>query len=240
MRTAGDGEEAVRSLREEGLPDLVLLDVNMPNMDGYQLCKLLKSTSGARHVPVIMLSGKDGFFDKVRGRWAGGAPHQAVPARSPRRGSLETLPPPPGSTGLTDAPEAPGRLHTWPTKRSWWWKTARPTGTSCAAPLKGSGYVVLTARDGEEALEKASRDQPHLIVLDVVLPKKNGFQVCRQLKASHATRHIKVLILTSKCQESDRFWGLKQGADAYVTKPFSDEELLRNVAALIEPSPGEP
>src|SRR5437868_1810006 len=83
------------------------------------------------------------------------------------------------------------------------------------APLEGCGYVVLTAADGEEALQKVSRDRPDLVVLDVVMPRKNGFQVCRQLKTAPATRHIKVLLLTSKSQESDRFWGLKQGADAY-------------------------
>jgi twitching motility two-component system response regulator PilG len=78
-RTAADGEEAVRSLREQGLPDLILLDITMPGMDGYQLCKLLKNTRGAQDVPVIMLSGKDGFFDKVRGRWVGATVYLTKP-----------------------------------------------------------------------------------------------------------------------------------------------------------------
>jgi len=72
-----------------------------------------------------------------------------------------------------------------------------------------------------------------LIVLDVILPKKNGFQVCRQLKTSPQTEDIRILMLTSKSQDSDRFWGLKQGADEYLTKPFEDEELLANVAKLL-------
>jgi twitching motility two-component system response regulator PilH len=101
------------------------------------------------------------------------------------------------------------------------------------APLQAVGYAVLTATDGEEAIEKATRARPRLIVLDVVLPRKNGFQVCRQLKADAQTRGIKVLLLTSKSQESDRFWGMKQGADGYMTKPFSDEELLDSVARLL-------
>jgi twitching motility two-component system response regulator PilH len=100
-------------------------------------------------------------------------------------------------------------------------------------PLQGRGYQVTTATDGEEALEKAAREHPRLIVLDVVLPKKNGFQVCRQLKTAPATRHIKILLVTSKKQDSDRFWGLKQGADDYMTKPFADEDLLANVARLL-------
>lgn len=89
------------------------------------------------------------------------------------------------------------------------------------APLESAGYQVITAVDGEEALEKAVREQPGLIVLDIILPKKNGFQVCRQLKTAPET------------QDSDRFWGLKQGADEYMTKPFDDDELLANVAKLL-------
>lgn len=101
------------------------------------------------------------------------------------------------------------------------------------APLLEKGYRIITAVDGEEALEKAVQEKPHLIVLDVILPKKNGFQVCRQLKTSPQTEKIKILMLTSKSQDSDRFWGLKQGADEYLTKPFEDEDLLANVAKLM-------
>ena len=99
--------------------------------------------------------------------------------------------------------------------------------------LTARGYRVITANDGEEALEKAAREQPRLIVLDVVMPKKNGFQVCRQLKTTAATQNIKVLLLTSKSQESDKFWGIKQGADAYLTKPFAGDDLLASVSKLI-------
>jgi twitching motility two-component system response regulator PilH len=99
--------------------------------------------------------------------------------------------------------------------------------------LQRHGYAVVTAADGEEALEKAAHDIPDLIVLDVVMPKKNGFQVCRQLKTTPATKDIKILLLTSKSQESDKFWGIKQGADGYMTKPFAEEELLTQVAELL-------
>jgi twitching motility two-component system response regulator PilH len=100
-------------------------------------------------------------------------------------------------------------------------------------PLQRRGFVVITAADGEEALEKAYREHPRLIVLDIVLPKKNGFQVCRQLKTAPDTSDIKILMLSSKSQDSDRFWGLKQGADGYLSKPFADEELLDNVHQLL-------
>ncbi len=100
--------------------------------------------------------------------------------------------------------------------------------------LSEQGFRVLAASDGEEALEIASRLLPDLIVLDIILPKKNGFQVCRQLKTESATKDIKILMLSSKNQASDRFWGQKQGADAYITKPFEDEELIAAIQALLK------
>lgn len=106
-----------------------------------------------------------------------------------------------------------------------------------SALLQDQGYHTITAIDGEEAMQKAIQDDPTLIVLDVILPKKNGFQVCRQLKTSAATQNIKILMLTSKSQDSDRFWGMKQGADGYMTKPVDENELLTTVARLLPRDP---
>ena len=100
-------------------------------------------------------------------------------------------------------------------------------------PLTANGYQVITASDGEEALMRARQEMPNLIVLDIILPKLNGFQVCRQLKTDPATEGLKILLLSSKNQDSDKFWGEKQGADAYVTKPFEDEELLAGIRQLL-------
>ena len=99
-----------------------------------------------------------------------------------------------------------------------------------ATLLQKQGYDVTTAVDGEDALEKVASDRPPLIVLDIILPKMNGYQVLRQLKQTPETRDIKVILLSSKSQESDRFWGLKQGADDYIAKPYPDEALLAAVA----------
>jgi DNA-binding response OmpR family regulator len=96
--------------------------------------------------------------------------------------------------------------------------------------LRKQGYDVLTAVDGEDALDKAAASKPPLVVLDIILPKKNGFQVCRQLKTTAETAGIKVILVSSKNQESDKFWGIKQGADEYIAKPYQDEELLAAVA----------
>lgn len=87
------------------------------------------------------------------------------------------------------------------------------------------GYRTVVVAEGDKALAAAIEHQPDLILLDVILPNKNGFQVCRQLKKDEATKDMKVVIVSSKDQASDKFWGLKQGADDYLTKPYKEEEL---------------
>ena len=96
--------------------------------------------------------------------------------------------------------------------------------------LQPHGYTLVTAENGEDALQKVAESVPDLVLLDVVLPKKNGFQVCRQIKTQAQTKDVKVVLLTSKNQASDRFWGMKQGADDYMVKPFDPEDLADQVA----------
>ena len=96
--------------------------------------------------------------------------------------------------------------------------------------LLGAGYDVVEARDGDEAIAVAVAMQPRLIVVDVILPKKNGFQVCRDLRSDPGTRTICVVLVSAKCGVSDRYWGLRQGADEFLAKPWQDEEFLTVVA----------
>jgi twitching motility two-component system response regulator PilH len=97
--------------------------------------------------------------------------------------------------------------------------------------LSGSGYQVVCASGAEEAIAKAKTLRPDLILMDVVMPGVNGFQATRQLVQDEATRHIPVIICTTKQQETDRFWGLKQGAKDYITKPVDAADLLAKIAA---------
>ena len=97
------------------------------------------------------------------------------------------------------------------------------------AALADSGYIIVTATDGEQAIEQAMQHRPDLVLLDVVLPKKNGYQVCRHLKNTIETSGAKVILVTSKNQPSDRFWGMKQGADEYVVKPYAAQDLLATI-----------
>ncbi len=96
--------------------------------------------------------------------------------------------------------------------------------------LEGSGYQILTATSGDEALEKVAETTPDLVLLDVVLPGRSGYQVCRELKNMPGTRDIKVVLVSSKSQDFDLYWGMRQGADAYLTKPFEADQLRSRVA----------
>ena len=105
--------------------------------------------------------------------------------------------------------------------------------------LVGAGYDVITARDGLEAIEKAVLEDVRLIILDVMMPRMNGYQACRLLKTDPATRDLPVVILTSRDQAGDRFWGLETGADYYVTKdsePHRILDLVKNILAAEPPS----
>lgn len=91
------------------------------------------------------------------------------------------------------------------------------------------GLEILEATDGEAACTLARESQPDLVFLDIVLPKADGFQVCRRLKKDPATANIPVILVSSKTQESDRFWGLKQGAVDYLPKPLDMREVLASL-----------
>lgn len=99
--------------------------------------------------------------------------------------------------------------------------------------LIDSGHKLSVAMDGEETERMVKSEPFDLIILDVVMPKKNGFQLCREFKRDEKTKNIPIIILTSKNQESDKMWGTKQGADAYLTKPCKPVELLSTVKKFL-------
>ena len=98
--------------------------------------------------------------------------------------------------------------------------------------LTRNGYQVLIAESGEEGIEKARSEQPDLVLMDVVMPGLNGYQATRTLTRDDATKHIPIIVCTSKGQETDKIWGLRQGAQDYMVKPINHEELLAKIAAL--------
>lgn len=106
--------------------------------------------------------------------------------------------------------------------------------------LEKEGYSIFEAGDGLVALELARREKPDLIVLDIMLPGKDGLEVCRQLKAQAVTAGIAIIMLTAKAEEIDTVLGLEMGADDYVTKPFSPRELTARVKAVLRRNQKEP
>jgi two-component system, OmpR family, alkaline phosphatase synthesis response regulator PhoP len=99
--------------------------------------------------------------------------------------------------------------------------------------LKTAGHDVSLARDGEEALRKLHETRPDLIVLDIMLPLVNGFEICRRIREDPALRETKVLMLTARGRQTEVARGLEAGANSYMTKPFATQELLRAVGELL-------
>ncbi|AFY77261.1 response regulator with CheY-like receiver domain and winged-helix DNA-binding domain [Pleurocapsa sp. PCC 7327] len=102
--------------------------------------------------------------------------------------------------------------------------------------LSKENFEIITAKNGKEALEKIERQLPDLIVLDIILPGPNGYELCRRLKNDPATRQVPIVMCSSKGENVDFYWGLKQGADAYLTKPVTKAEFTYTVKQLIKAS----
>ena len=115
-----------------------------------------------------------------------------------------------------------------------------PTQTlSISKILKKHGHEIITAKDGEEGVEVAKAELPDLVLMDVVMPKINGFQATRQITKNPSTSHIPVIIVTTKDQETDKVWGTRQGARDYITKPIDEELLIKTVNAVLGGNPNK-
>ena len=101
------------------------------------------------------------------------------------------------------------------------------------AYLQGAGYFAVALSDPLRIEQMLQAEHPNLILLDVVMPGRNGFQACRELKNSEEFNKIPIVLVSSKNGESDRFWGMQQGADGYVIKPFTSEQLIGEVVRVI-------
>ncbi|MGI0487105.1 response regulator transcription factor [Pantanalinema rosaneae CENA516] len=100
--------------------------------------------------------------------------------------------------------------------------------------LRKGGFNVIEAVDGEEAIEKIKANLPDIVVTDIVMPRKNGYELCRWIKNDPVAKVIPVVMCTSKSEEFDIYWGMKQGADAYITKPYHPPDLLAAVKRLLK------
>jgi twitching motility two-component system response regulator PilH len=99
--------------------------------------------------------------------------------------------------------------------------------------LKGAGHQVVSFVDGDQLEDKCTKEHPDLVLLDIVMPKRNGYEILRALKKDERTRTTPVVLVSSKNQESDRVWGKRQGADDYLSKPFTSDQLLNMVGRFV-------
>ncbi len=100
--------------------------------------------------------------------------------------------------------------------------------------LKQGGMTVIEAQDGTEAVEKLKTTVPDVVVTDVVMPKMNGYELCRWIKNNDSTKNVPVVMCTTKSEEFDKYWGIKQGADAYITKPYQPADLIKTIKGLLK------
>lgn len=99
--------------------------------------------------------------------------------------------------------------------------------------LRSAGYEVVTYLDGDELEEKIVKERPDVVLLDVVMPKRNGFEALRGVRRDERTKQARIIVVSSKNQESDRVWGMRQGADEYLAKPFTSDQLLALVKRFV-------
>jgi len=212
VESAADGNEGL-SKYKNFRPDLLVLDIMMPNMDGFTFLLELKKIADIRSVAIIVLTAKDQMRDIFK---------------------LE---------GVNDYVVKPFDMDALLRKIQKRLTTHRkkilvvddePDVVDLITSRLGiSGYDVITAADGLAALEIAKTEHPALIVLDVMMPKLDGLDVCRMLKFDNKFKDIRIIMLTARVQDTDRLLGQEVGADAYLTKPFDGDVILHTIKRLL-------
>ena len=235
---AEDGFDALGKIADHQ-PNLVFVDIMMPRLDGYQTCALIKKNAKFQGMPVIMLSSKDGLFDRARGRMVGSDQYLTKPFT--KESLLKAVathvnrPASPSAAGskLMPSTNATGSGAADMTIKKILIVDDSPTERHVLNDLlTKAGYEVVSCDNGDDAIVKAKLTRPDLILMDVVMPGLNGFQATRAISRDADTKHIPIVLCTSKSQETDKIWGMRQGARDYVVKPVDRNELLAKISAL--------
>ncbi len=247
VRFAKSGEKALEIAASEPRPDLILLDIMMPEMDGYEVCRRLKSDPATRDIPVIFLTGKTALEDEEKGLKLGAVDYITKPISPPivvarvanhlnlkakvdflrdKAASLERE----VARNTKDA-SVIHRMSTAPLSEAMVLVVDdTPENLQLMTGLLKDLYKVKVAKSGERALEiAASEPHPDLILLDVMMPDMDGYEVCRRLKSNPATRDIPVIFITAKIEMDDEMKGLELGAVDYITKPISPPVMMARV-----------
>ena len=210
--TALDGEEGLAKFREEK-PDLIILDVMMPKMDGYTFVQEFKKIGDLRATPIIMVTAQESMEDifKIEG----------INDYIVKPFQMENL-----------LQKVEKHLKS-PDKRILVVDDAVEVVQLLENILNDRGYRVSTALNGLEGLTIAKRDTPDLIILDVMMPKLDGYRLCRIIKYDERYKKIAVIILSARSDEEDKVLGRQVGANIYLEKPFLGDVLLQKIKELL-------
>ncbi|WLQ12379.1 PleD family two-component system response regulator [Hahella aquimaris] len=246
------GEEALEMAIRD-LPDIILLDIQLPGMDGFEVCRRLKSNANTRHIPVIFLTAKNDVDDMVNGYKQGAVDYVIKPfnwfeliakvntqlvlreMKSELRNAQEReelfLRQIQLSLEETELTLGGGRPQT---KQRVLIVDDSVSNIETLASMLGDEYELFFAVNGEQAKQIAREAHPHLIMLDVVLPDTDGYQVCKQLKREPETRDIPIVFVTSRDSAEDETRGLEAGAIDYIIKPYSHSIVKARTRNLLE------
>jgi CheY-like chemotaxis protein len=234
--TATDGFDALSKIADSK-PAIIFVDIMMPRLDGYQTCALIKNNSEFKSTPVVMLSSKDGLFDKAKATncWVRSGSSCRTRGRHTGRSFGKTTA---GRRLLRECIGVPVKGPRWSVERV----MAKilivddsPTEIHQLAEILGrNGHDVISAETGRDGVTLAGSEQPDLVLMDVVMPEINGFQATRQITRGERTKHIPVIIVSAKDQDTDRVWGERQGASGYLTKPVREADLIGAINGALE------
>jgi twitching motility two-component system response regulator PilH len=217
---AEDGFDALSKI-SDCVPDLIFCDILMPRLDGYQTCAIIKRNERFTDTPVVMLSSKG--WRVRQGTWShgrlAGLPDQTLYQR-------------PTAAGRRAVRHNPCGRAVMPIKHILVVDDSKTELMVLSDLLTRNGYAVATADSADEAMRSLAAHKPDLVLMDVVMPGQNGFQLTRAISRDPQFAGLPIIMCTSKNQETDRVWAMRQGARDYVTKPVDGKELLSKIQAL--------
>ena len=217
VAVALSGQDALEAVDEE-LPDLIYLDIMMPDMDGYEVCERLKSNPETADIPVVFLSALSEESEIQKGLNLGAVDFISKPFRVDeiRLAAEKWLTP----VGAQRAARSDGFAEEGP-RHTVMVVDDISTNIDVLAGTLGNDYEIMVATDGPSALEAIAADTPDIILLDIMMPEMNGYEVCRRLKSNITTRSIPVIFVTAMGEIEDEEKGFEVGAVDYITKPIS-------------------
>ena len=243
---AYNGQEALEKV-DKYSPDIILLDIMMPGMDGYAVTRKLKNNPDTRDIPVILITALDGTDDKVKGLEAGADEFLNKPVNTAEltarirsflrlkqyQDQLKVRTP---SQQLFSTPEQEKKYiqSTFDSQSILLVEDNDKDVRLIQGYLNGEGYKLSLARDGEETLSRVRGEKVDLLLLDILLPGIDGFEVCRRLKEMDQTRDIQIVVITCLRDLKSKIKGLELGIDDFLVKPINKFELQTRLKALLK------